>query len=217
MIEKCKIEDFTDEHKIDDSITTCKYCYMDFDNTPAALIQSSIPEICLNIKETTVDLKKYIPNSYQLIKEAINLLLDEKSKHEINITNHKNINDILLKKIYYLDSLIHQNSLKGSSNILLIPKKYINLFYNLLNNKKTIIRNIEIKYIDSRILNNNIILLRKEKSSIDTGLKFIYNKNNMYALSLPENYENCYEILTIKDIKELRTKKLQKILNENIK
>jgi len=209
MIKKCQFEDIVNITKVNNG--QVNHHYLEHTSIQPNTIQNSYPEITMNLKEIIIELDKRIYPNNNLLKESIDLLLDKKKKHKIKILSKKNQNDkdILLK----IDKLIYDiqiNSRLGTPHIIIIPHHFISLFEQLIFTGFT--KELELKYVNSNLLNDNIIILRQsDKSNLSPNITY-YHNDKYYNLVFTNGFENSYEILNIEDLKELRIKKLNRIL-----
>jgi hypothetical protein len=220
-VQLLKLENICLKKRVDMPQITCNY--LDYDNYQVGTA-NSFPSMSLVTKTKTINLKTPYDNNMddKILKELINNLL-KKDYDKLGEIQKR----MVKFDIYDTDELYHKQELsrKFISKLLMLSNYIAVEGRNgpatdiISDNHSSIIEhqfgfnNGGLNSFHYSGLGNKIIIFRKTLA--DQAHWCLFYSDNMYALEEIGNYSNQYHVIEIEGVKQVRLKKLSRIINEN--
>lgn len=216
MIEKLKLQHIVKKYTVRQNI--CKIFYID------NVINNNtfMPEISTQCHEKTIKLETpYNHNPlYNLDDVILNLFLNKINKDEKNLNIEFNdlqnisVNEKMnfVSKIRHAYMLIHKGTMTSPDSII-FDEKYSDIFYNSLLEHEY----FALKYYTHNGLGNKIILFKQPEVNSSNCWCFCYTENgyqDYYALEEIGDFSKQYTVIDFKCLKDIRKKKMTRILHE---
>lgn len=217
-----KLENICLKKKVDMPQIICNY--LDYNNYQGTT--NSFPSLSLGIKTKTINLKTPYDNNMddKILKDLINNFL-KKDYDKLDEIQRR----LVKFDIYDTDELYKQELSRKFISKLFMLSNYIAVEGRIgpataviSDNHSSIIEhqfgfgnqyNNGLDFFHYSGLGNKIIIFRKTLA--DQPHWSVYHTDNMYALEEIGNYSNQYHVIEIEGIKQIRLKKLNRIINEN--
>jgi hypothetical protein len=220
-MQQLKLEDICVIKKVDQPHVKC--CYVDY-NTGNSISTPHVPSMSIQVKEQDIKLTKYYDkNNDKILKELIDKLLEKKYDG-----NNLTIKNLLKFTIYDTNELYSHNIAND------VPRKFLSRILNLSNhiamesrvgsadsivsdNHAHILEHLHHSLSNFNMfhyhgLGNKIIIFKKP--DIDRANWSLCHTDDYYALEEIGDYSTQYHVVEIIGLKQLRIKKMNRILND---
>ncbi|NPV13301.1 MAG: hypothetical protein HPY57_16190 [Ignavibacteria bacterium] len=224
-MEQLKLSDIALIHNVNQPV--CQYAYID-SQFQQPLNNNTCPEISFIVNKKTItltrDISKY--NEDEILKDIVNQIVDKRlnTKMQFNIDDLDKLkNEMcsysmssisssnvrkLISRVYAISNLVAIESRIGAANSIVVDN-HKDIFYFI---EKTTLLNYSLFY--HKGLGDKIIIFRKPTN--DNPHWAIFNDSQKFEYSEIGDSIKMYQVFKLEGYKQMRNKKLQRILNDSI-